>query len=91
MGLKSLNGRISSSWSRAFCLPLLRPCFRVQNTVSANSEIVRACCEKDVSTINELVTSGEAHPNDTTEDNLTLLYVSIYLHFHLAVMNTDNY
>jgi hypothetical protein len=72
---KVLNGRISSSWS-SWCTPTFRPCFRVQSIVPIDSEVVKASCNDDVSILKELFLSGKTHPNDTTEDNLTLLYVS---------------
>jgi hypothetical protein len=77
VGTKVLNGRISSSW-RSWFTPSIRPNFRVQNIIPLTSEIVKACCNGMDSKVNELLLSGEAHPNDTTENNLTLLYVSVY-------------
>lgn len=74
MGMKVLNGRISNSWP-FWCIPLFRPCFRVQNIVAETSEIVRACVDNNVSAMNELFASGRGHANDTREDGLTLLYV----------------
>jgi hypothetical protein len=75
IGWKVLNGRVSSTWS-SWYTPSFRPCFRVQNVVPTDSEVVKASCNNDPSKLNELLLSGAAHPNDTTEDNLTLLYVS---------------
>lgn len=77
IGPKALNGRISASW-RSWFTPSFHPCFRVQNIIPESSDIVEACRVGDISTMRELFLSGGAHPNDTTSENLTLLYVSRY-------------
>jgi hypothetical protein len=46
--------------------------------IPTDSEIVKACSNGEDSTVEELLLANRAHPNDTTENNLTLLCVSIY-------------
>jgi hypothetical protein len=69
-----LNGRIISSWPSWPSLSIY-PSFKVQNIIQTDSLIVRACRRNDLQSIQELFSSGRAHPNDTTSENRTLLYV----------------
>ncbi|KAH8594112.1 ankyrin repeat-containing domain protein [Bisporella sp. PMI_857] len=77
-----LNGSFTSSWPTWPELAV-RSKFRVQNIVPADSEIVKACSLADgidvalLNKIKELFSSGKAHPNDTTPDNLTLLRFAV--------------
>jgi hypothetical protein len=49
--------------------------FPVQNIVPEDSAVVRACRIGDLSTVQQLLSQGKAHPNDTTSENLTILRV----------------
>jgi hypothetical protein len=69
--LTCLLGRPWSSWASQFPVPRLR----VQNNVPKSSPIVEACFVGNISMLKDLL-SRHAHPNDTTEENFTLLYVS---------------
>lgn len=71
---KVLNGRFASSWP-SWCSLSFYPCLTVQNIVPLDSPTVGACHSGDISTLRTLLSAKKAHPNDTTEDNLTLLYV----------------
>jgi hypothetical protein len=51
---------------------ILRPI----RTISKDAAIIKACVENSITRIRELLTSGEAHVTDRTEDNSTLLEVS---------------
>jgi hypothetical protein len=72
---KVLNGRIESSWPSWPSLSIC-PLLRIQNIVSNNSSAIEACLQDDVPALRSIFLAGEAHPNDTTADNLTLLYVN---------------
>jgi hypothetical protein len=79
-----LSGSLTSSWPTWPELSI-RSKFRVQNTVPADADIVKACSIADriddtsLIKIKELFSSGKAHPNDTTPDNLTLMRVCYIL------------
>jgi hypothetical protein len=66
--------RFSSFWT----LLCSMSCFLVHSAVPIGSPIVEACCGNDIPMIQNLFLLNYAHPNDTTEENLTLLYVSRY-------------
>jgi len=53
------------------------PLFGYHAIIPRNSAIVEACCSNDLSAIQCLFASGDARPNDTTDENLTLLRVSL--------------
>lgn len=71
---KVLNGRIESSWPSWPSLSIYA-LLRIQNVVPNDSVTVVACLQDDVTVLRSLCLTGKAHPNDTTPDNLTLLYV----------------
>jgi hypothetical protein len=77
-GVWTLNWSLTSSWPTWPQLTI-RSKFRVQNIVPADSEIVKTCSlridDNSLIKIRELFSSGKAHPNDTTPDNLTLMRV----------------
>jgi len=70
----ALNCRVETywpSWSHLSIAPLLK----IQHIISENSITLAACIRDDVPELRNLLLSGKAHPNDTTLDNETLLYV----------------
>lgn len=75
---KVLNCRIESSWPSWPGLSIY-PLLRIQNIVSKDSSAIAACLQDDVSELRSLFSMGNAHPNDTALDNLTLLYVNLSL------------
>ena len=48
---------------------------RPQSMVSCDSEIIRACETGDIARIRGILENRQAHPNDRTTDNLTVLRV----------------
>jgi hypothetical protein len=62
--------RVLGSWPSR---PML--CLRQQNIIPYDSVIIEACKTNDISTIQKLFATGQARPNDTTPENLTLLRV----------------
>ena len=83
-GTSRLFLRLPTSWTRLLMLRMkilpTGPCwprvtFPVQNVVPEDSAIVRACRIGDLSTVQQLLSQGKAHPNDTTSENLTILRV----------------
>jgi hypothetical protein len=65
--------RIFGSWPSC---PML--CLRQQNFISCESAIIKSCDKNDLSAIQELFARGQARPNDTSTENLTLLRVRPY-------------
>jgi hypothetical protein len=76
MGSKMLRCSIASSWP-SWTQPSFSPRLRVQNIIEADSEILVACQKNNVEAVTDLILSGRAHPNDTTAENQTLIYVII--------------
>jgi len=76
-GWKVLNGRITTSWQTWPSLSIC-PYLRVQNVISEDSPILEACQRGDTALMESLFSTGRAHPNDTTVDNHTLLYVCLF-------------
>lgn len=73
---KVLKGRIQTlrpPWPSL----LIYPCFGIQNIVPSDSSIVEACRQGSTAGIKELISSGQAHPNDTTVDKITVLHVCL--------------
>jgi hypothetical protein len=73
---KMFHYSLTSSWPSWTDLSLyLR--LRVQNIIPQNSKILTACQMDDVAMVTDLIQTGKAHPNDTTTESLTLIYVTI--------------
>jgi hypothetical protein len=71
---KVLKSKIQTSWAPWPSL-WMYPFIRIQNVIPSTSSIVEACQQGDTMRIKELMSSGNAHPNDTTADKKTLLHV----------------
>jgi hypothetical protein len=69
-----LNGSISSACPSWLSWPLYSR-FTFQHVVSVHSLAVEACGRNDLLLMRELLSTGNAHPNDTTTENHTLLHV----------------
>lgn len=49
---------------------------RTQNVIDPSANVIEACSDGDVWRVREILAMGEAHPNDRTPDNITVLWVS---------------
>lgn len=78
------SGSISSAWSSWLSWSLY-PRLTLQSILPTDSPAVEACCKNDVLLMRELLSSGNVRANDITEENRTLLLVSVQAH---SVMNT---
>ena len=91
-GVWILNWSLTSSWPTWPQLTI-RSKFRVQNIVPADSEIVKTCSlridDNSLIKIRELFSSGKAHPNDTTPDNLTLMRVCYVIYSNYQNRQAD--
>ena len=84
MGSKMLRWSLASSWPSWTQLSF-DPRLRVQNVIDAESEIITACREDNVETVTDLIRTGRAHPNDTTTENQTLIFVPISCPFRWTI------
>jgi hypothetical protein len=73
-----LSGSLVSVWPSWLNISL-QTHLSVQNLISEDTKSVEACRRNDVQSMRKFLSSGEAHPNDTTE-NHTLLRVCVFIH-----------
>ncbi|KAG4429660.1 hypothetical protein IFR05_014864 [Cadophora sp. M221] len=76
LGSTLLRGQLSI-WSNFWFCPYISPSIKIQRVVDEEMPILDACRRGDISVIRGLLQTRKAHPNDTTSDNLTLLYLVI--------------
>jgi hypothetical protein len=57
---------------------LIYPCFKIQNIVPCDSEMVKACRSGNTTKMRELISAGWATPDDTTVDRVTVLHACIF-------------
>ncbi|PVH84399.1 ankyrin [Cadophora sp. DSE1049] len=71
-----LNSRITMSWPSWLGLSV-SPTTKIQRVIQDDDPILEACRNDNSAECGRLFMAGKAHPNDTTTDNLTLLYLAI--------------
>ncbi|KAH7407729.1 ankyrin repeat-containing domain protein [Cadophora sp. MPI-SDFR-AT-0126] len=71
-----LHSRITMNWPSWLDLSV-SPTTKIQRLIHDDDPILEACRNDDSAELGRLFMAGKAHPNDTTTDNLTLLYVAI--------------
>lgn len=74
-----LSGSLASTWPSWLNLSL-QPRLSVQHIIPVDSPLVDACLGNDAQLIRDHLSSGKAHPNDTTVENHTLLHVRVLTH-----------
>lgn len=76
-GCTIVQARIMLSWP-SWCNLTIQPSVKIQKVIWDDAPILQACREQNTQLMRDLFHSRRAHPNDTTADNLTLLYVRLF-------------
>ena len=76
-GCTIVQARVMLSWPSWGNLTV-QPSVKIQKVILDDAPILQACQEQNTQVMRDLFDSRRAHPNDTTADNLTLLYVSLF-------------